>query len=154
MLDRLRQALAGRETAAAVGLLLIDLDEFKKGTMTGHSAGDAVLRDVATRLVNCIRECDTACRYGGDEFVILLPEIRGIAEVEAVKLEDSGTSVEAASIGRPTHRRGREHWQRRVRPRGHELPRADCGRRCGHVPGETPAGGRTDEGCAERVIAI
>jgi diguanylate cyclase (GGDEF)-like protein len=87
MLDRLRQALSqAARQRKKVGLLLIDLDEFKKvNDDLGHSAGDAVLRDVATRLVNCIRECDTACRYGGDEFVILLPEIRGIAEVEAVK---------------------------------------------------------------------
>jgi diguanylate cyclase (GGDEF)-like protein len=66
--------------------MLLDLDRFKSvNDQLGHNAGDAILQGVAARLSGCIRGCDTACRYGGDEFSILLPEIRGKEDVEAVE---------------------------------------------------------------------
>jgi diguanylate cyclase (GGDEF)-like protein len=84
--DRLRQAmLQATRQHKAVGLLLLDLDRFKSvNDELGHDAGDLILQGVAARLAGCIRGCDTACRYGGDEFVILLPEIRGIEDIDAV----------------------------------------------------------------------
>lgn len=87
MLDRLRQALSQAERQRkTVGVLFIDLDDFKRvNDDLGHSTGDTVLQHVATRLLSCIRACDTACRYGGDEFIILLPEMRGLDEVERVR---------------------------------------------------------------------
>ena len=87
MLDRLRQALAqAARQRKTVGVLFIDLDNFKSvNDELGHSTGDAVLQHVAARLLSCIRACDTACRYGGDEFIILLPEMRGLREVEKVR---------------------------------------------------------------------
>jgi diguanylate cyclase (GGDEF)-like protein len=77
--DRLNQAIvqAARQNKQ-VGLLLLDLDGFKNvNDRLGHATGDKLLQRVAERLLSCIRGADTACRYGGDEFVILLPEIDG-----------------------------------------------------------------------------
>jgi len=75
--DRLEQAVrnAARNNHR-VALLLIDLDGFKKvNDRHGHAAGDRVLEAVAARLREIVRETDTIARMGGDEFVVLLPEI-------------------------------------------------------------------------------
>ena len=86
LLDRLNQAMSqATRQHKAVGLLVIDLDDFKcVNDDLGHSAGDVVLQRVAAQLSKCIRECDTACRYGGDEFLILLPEIGAADDVRSV----------------------------------------------------------------------
>lgn len=57
-----------------LSLALLDLDDFKKFNDThGHPAGDAALRHVGQVILQCVRERDIACRYGGEEFVILFP---------------------------------------------------------------------------------
>jgi diguanylate cyclase (GGDEF)-like protein len=86
LLDRLDQAMSqAARQHKAVGLLLLDLNDFKRvNDDFGHSAGDVILQRVAVRLSKCIRGCDTACRYGGDEFVILLPEIDDVDDVRSV----------------------------------------------------------------------
>lgn len=86
LLDLLQQAILQAERHnTTTGLLLVDLDGFKHvNDRLGHNAGDLVLRVVAERLASCIRAGDTASRYGGDELVILLPEIGGNDEVATV----------------------------------------------------------------------
>jgi diguanylate cyclase (GGDEF)-like protein len=79
LLDRfnLAAALASRHHQQ-VALLFCDLDGFKHVNDTfGHTTGDKLLQEVAARLVACVRASDTVCRYGGDEFVVLLSEIAG-----------------------------------------------------------------------------
>jgi diguanylate cyclase (GGDEF)-like protein/PAS domain S-box-containing protein len=64
-------------------MLLLDLDRFKQvNDMLGHRAGDDLLRQVADRLRQCTRHDDTIARVGGDEFVILQPDISGPADPE------------------------------------------------------------------------
>jgi two-component system cell cycle response regulator len=60
---------------APVSILLCDIDHFKKiNDIHGHAAGDDVLREFGRRLRENIRPTDVACRYGGEEFVIIMPE--------------------------------------------------------------------------------
>jgi diguanylate cyclase (GGDEF)-like protein len=79
LLDRFNQAAALAERHDKnVALLFLDLDRFKEiNSKLGHSAGDELLQQIALRLAGGIRMSDTACRYGGDEFVVLLAEISG-----------------------------------------------------------------------------
>jgi len=79
LLDRFNQAAArAARQRKQVALLFLDLDGFKSiNDLLGHSAGDQLLQQVAARLTASIRTSDTACRYGGDEFVLLLPELDG-----------------------------------------------------------------------------
>jgi diguanylate cyclase (GGDEF)-like protein/PAS domain S-box-containing protein len=84
--DRLRQTLINaKRNKARVGLMFLDLDEFKPINDTyGHATGDLLLKDVAKRLLHCMRESDTVARIGGDEFVVLLPVIEGEQDVMVV----------------------------------------------------------------------
>jgi diguanylate cyclase (GGDEF)-like protein len=65
-----------------LGLLVFDLDDFKAiNDRIGHLAGDAVLTDVAQRIRGVVRTADIACRVGGDEFAVILPE-SGLEEAD------------------------------------------------------------------------
>jgi len=75
--DRLNSVLAqANRYHHTTAVLLLDLDNFKTtNDLFGHSAGDALLLEVATRLNQCVRSSDTVSRLGGDEFVVILPQI-------------------------------------------------------------------------------
>lgn len=77
--ERLGQAIVtAAEAGRAVGLAFIDLDGFKLVNDTlGHNAGDELLKVVGARMHRCLRSDDTLARFGGDEFVILLPDLAG-----------------------------------------------------------------------------
>lgn len=68
----------GRQNARVHGLLLVDVDHFKRvNDQFGHPVGDAVLRQLAQLLQTSVRVTDVAARFGGEEFAVLLPELAG-----------------------------------------------------------------------------
>lgn len=75
--DRLDRALAfAHRNHEQLALLYLDLDGFKNVNDTyGHDIGDQLLQAVARRLTDCLRDCDTIARMGGDEFTVLLTRI-------------------------------------------------------------------------------
>ena len=103
MLDReIRRAVRSEQP---VGVLMIDLDHFKKFNDTyGHDAGDTVLRETATVLTKSIRIEDMVCRYGGEEFVIILPTAdlnaaHGRAERIRAKIRELTVLHQGQSLG-------------------------------------------------------
>jgi diguanylate cyclase (GGDEF)-like protein/PAS domain S-box-containing protein len=106
--DRLRQALhLAQRRNARLAVLQIDLDEFKQiNDRFGHRVGDAALREVAVRLGGCVRKADTLARQGGDEFVVVIPELAqdGDCEIVAQKIlralaEPLAVEGEAVRVG-------------------------------------------------------
>lgn len=84
--DRLQHSLMkSLRRQAMLAILVVDLDYFKDiNDALGHGAGDTILREVAKRLAQCIREQDTVARLGADEFGILLDGVHSEAEVRSV----------------------------------------------------------------------
>jgi diguanylate cyclase (GGDEF)-like protein len=75
ILDKIA-ALAIREEKL-LGILMVDVDYFKKVNDTyGHDAGDAVLKELAKTMVNSVRESDFVVRFGGEEFIIVLQNVK------------------------------------------------------------------------------
>lgn len=76
--DRLDQAMVASKRSGKYGaLLFLDLDNFKPlNDVHGHRAGDLLLAEVAHRIAGCMREVDTVARFGGDEFVVLISELK------------------------------------------------------------------------------
>jgi diguanylate cyclase (GGDEF)-like protein/PAS domain S-box-containing protein len=84
--EHAREAMArSRRSGKPVCLLFLDIDYFKSiNDSLGHAAGDAVLREFGRRLKESVRETDMPARYAGDEFVILLEGVNGLAEAGIV----------------------------------------------------------------------
>ncbi len=85
-LDRMTLALAlARRQTTRLALLFVDLNNFKQvNDALGHAVGDEVLRHAAQRLQASMRDSDLICRYGGDEFVILLTDVAERSDISAL----------------------------------------------------------------------
>lgn len=107
-----QEILRARRYGWLLALAMIDIDRFKPINDTyGHPAGDAVLRTVAARLQGMLRTSDTLCRYGGEEFALILPHIsldnsrflldrlRKAIEGLTVELEDGTLVNVTVSVG-------------------------------------------------------
>ncbi|MBV8602076.1 MAG: diguanylate cyclase [Candidatus Eremiobacteraeota bacterium] len=86
--DRMNQTLASAKRGGRqFAVHMLDLDHFKAiNDRSGHASGDEALKTVAERLASALRESDTLARVGGDEFVVLQPEVEN--EEDALKLAD------------------------------------------------------------------
>ena len=84
--DRLSHAItAANRHREKLAVLFIDVDRFKQvNDFLGHSVGDRLLQAMAQRLVTCLRDSDTAGRFGGDEFVVVLSEVAHSADAAII----------------------------------------------------------------------
>lgn len=82
--NRLEEAMERADRSKLpVGLLFIDLDNFKHVNDTsGHSTGDLLLNEAAKRVARCVRHDDTVARFGGDEFMVVMSDIRDVDVLE------------------------------------------------------------------------
>ncbi len=79
-----RELISAKRRNTILSVVYFDVDNFKSINDTfGHIEGDEILKFIATSLTNCIRETDIPCRYGGDEFCLILPECE-IKEAQSV----------------------------------------------------------------------
>ncbi len=85
-MDRLNESIKrARRNSTYVSVLFVNVDHFKSvNDALGHSVGDEIIIEVARRLRGCVREADTAARFGGDEFIILLNDMRSIYKSETI----------------------------------------------------------------------
>ncbi len=86
-----------------MSVVMLDLDHFKRFNDTfGHDGGDAVLREFAQVLTSCVRKGDIACRYGGEEFCLLLPGAAGeMARERAEQIRIAVSNLKLMHLGRP-----------------------------------------------------
>jgi diguanylate cyclase (GGDEF)-like protein/PAS domain S-box-containing protein len=110
LLDRLNHAMAASAREGQFGaMLLLDLDHFKTLNDTrGHDVGDQLLVEVARRLVETLRDTDSAARLGGDEFVILLEGLHEEQTAAATKAELIAEKIRAA-ISKPATLQNNEY---------------------------------------------
>ncbi|MBI3396257.1 MAG: diguanylate cyclase [Spirochaetia bacterium] len=86
LFERFQSAMTqSRRHGRNLAVLFLDLDDFKIVNDTlGHASGDALLRDLALRLRDCVRTDDTVARLAGDEFIIILNDVASASDVEVV----------------------------------------------------------------------
>jgi diguanylate cyclase (GGDEF)-like protein/PAS domain S-box-containing protein len=100
-----REVRRAARAEQSLGIIMLDLDHFKKFNDTyGHDAGDAVLRETGTFLFKSIRAEDFVCRFGGEEFVVILPTAdlaatRGRAERVRLKMKELTIVHQGRSMG-------------------------------------------------------
>lgn len=110
LLESFKQELERAERQKqSIGVMILDIDYFKRfNDIYGHSAGDLVLSQIGAYLLSAIRQYDVACRYGGEELVIILPDTsmeniimcaeRIRAGVNKLKLEHEGQQLDSISV--------------------------------------------------------
>ena len=103
-LARLEEAVfATRRYKSGLALAMCDIDHFKRVNDTyGHPAGDAVLREVCRRIAACVRKADIAVRYGGEEFMLILPEadVNSLSAIgEKIRLAVATSPVGLGAVG-------------------------------------------------------
>ena len=110
LLDRLQHALDSCDrTGRNGGLLFIDLDNFKIINDTlGHDVGDSLLKQVAQRLLGCVRRTETVARLGGDEFVVMLEDLSTDPMEAAKHIELVGNKI-LQTLNQPYVLGGREY---------------------------------------------
>ncbi|MEN4052303.1 EAL domain-containing protein [Sulfurimonas sp. NWX79] len=86
-LDRLKQGIKhAKREHQSLAVLFLDLDRFKEVNDTyGHDVGDELLKNIAIRLLACVREDDTVARIGGDEFTVLLPNANQVSVIKVIE---------------------------------------------------------------------
>jgi diguanylate cyclase (GGDEF)-like protein len=158
-----REMSGAARTGVGLSLLMFDIDRFKQvNDRYGHAAGDTVLNAVASTLRACLRDEDFLCRWGGDEFIALLPRAgreqaqnvaaRILESFEALNFTIAGHPLEiAVSIGGVTSDSGEKDFLSLVELADSALYRAkQMGRKCfalapeGHSPEDYPQPGTTD----------
>ncbi len=100
-IDRLKQAInMATRTQKLVGVIFLDLDSFKSVNDTmGHTGGDVLLRQIGQELRKSVREYDVVARFGGDEFLIMLPQADDIGSIERVAVKVLDTFKAPVAIG-------------------------------------------------------
>ena len=104
-IDRVEQAIKySKRTKQQLAVVFIDLDDFKPiNDNFGHKEGDKVLQEVANRLVGSVREADVAARFGGDEFVLLLNNIKDEPAIRHLLHKLASKICDSIQIGKNNH---------------------------------------------------
>lgn len=102
--DRLKQALVyTKREKKMLAVMFVDLDHFKEvNDFYGHKIGDKLLKKISQRIVSCVRESDTVARIGGDEFIVLLPNIENLTDATTVAEKIIKAVVKPIEIVKPS----------------------------------------------------
>ena len=84
--DRLEHAISrAKRKQEKIALYFIDLNDFKQvNDRYGHETGDQLLQNVTHNVLACLRNSDTVCRYGGDEFIVMIEEVKGDEHLHSI----------------------------------------------------------------------